>query len=203
MIPAPPQGYGTLRPAVRTVMPGTILYRINHGAFSSSLHFGSTGQSRWDDPERRYGVLYVADSVEGAFAETYGHGINQIPLEQRVLSEASLASRRLFAIHITAPVEMIEFHGSGLPRLGLDGQITTVPDYAKPQAWSRWVFDSPERFAGLCYHSRHLPTSMALAFFDRARLSLEEDDLGPLAEWSGVDGADIYEIMDSQGWGLI
>lgn len=203
MIPSPPQEYGRLSPAVRTVAPGTVLYRINHGAFNSSLHFGSTGYSRWDDPKRHYGVLYVADSVDGAFAETYGHGINQIPLDQRVLSEASLASRKLFAIRVTAPVEVAEFHGAGLPRLGLDGQITTITDYSKPQAWSRWIFDDEKGFAGLAYHARHLPTSVGFAFFDRARMHLKEEDLGPLSQWKGADGCDIYEIMDAQGWGLI
>jgi hypothetical protein len=36
------------------------------------LHFGSAAVSRFDDPQREFGVLYVAEDIWCAFVETFG-----------------------------------------------------------------------------------------------------------------------------------
>lgn len=42
-----------------------------------------------------------------------------------------------------------------------------------------------------------------MALFDRCRDALKEEDLGPLDSWhSDTEDLDIFDILDTQGWGL-
>lgn len=206
MIPPPPadKGKGCDRILLITLPAATTLYRFIKSHFKSGLFFGATGDWRWDSPDGHYRTLYVADSVDGAFSETFGHDVTKHPLATpKYLSETELRSRNVFEITATRDLLLASFHGRGLGRLNLDGNICSHPDYAIPQQWSQWTHDCPCTVDGILYHGRHLPTSQSIVLFERCRTELTDRDLGPAAEWQNPkSGADIWDIMESQGWDL-
>src|SRR5262249_58588333 len=58
-------------PTVLLAGPWVRIYRVEH----DPLFFGTTGRNRFDDPLRRFGVLYVAEEPAGAFIEVFGFGV--------------------------------------------------------------------------------------------------------------------------------
>src|SRR5262245_36560552 len=67
--PLPPPDFANRELPIETITAGTRLVRIHRNDLRP-LFFGSTGSNRFDDPAKRYGVCYLATTLEGAFAET-------------------------------------------------------------------------------------------------------------------------------------
>src|SRR3954451_10465532 len=65
----PPADFATRDLPVEVVPAGATFVRV-HRTGLGALHFGTSGDNRFDDPKREYGVFYAARSLEGAFAET-------------------------------------------------------------------------------------------------------------------------------------
>jgi hypothetical protein len=120
VITAPSGGHAKLK---RLHVPaGTAWYRITHRRHGSALYFGRGPDACWSDPEGHYGVLYVADSVEVAFAETFGHDVPQrySPLADKFLDTLELEERELYCIETTRDFTLGLFQGAGLAALNLD-----------------------------------------------------------------------------------
>ena len=204
MIAAASGGYAKLK---RLHVPaGTAWYRITHRRHGGALHFGRGPDARWNDPERQYGVLYVADSVEAAFAETFGHDVPQrySPLADKFLDTLELEERELYRIETTRDFTLGLFQGAGLAALNLDAGLLATRDYELPQSWSRWVYEAPDDLDGLHYPSRLLPDRENTALFERACPWVRESVLGSLLHWRSEGGRrDIFDIIDEQGWGLL
>ena len=191
---------------VVTVAAGTVWHRITHRRHGGSLHFGTGPDARWNAPDGRYGVLYLADSVDSAFAETFGHDLPRThpPLGDKFVDTLELEERALFQVECQQPLKIGLFHGAGLAALNLDLGLLATLDYAIPQQWSRWVHGAPERVDGIAYPSRALPDHVNTALFDRCRQHLAEHDLGPLRRWRCPHtGRTIFDILDEQGWGML
>ena len=204
-IPPPPIG-GQSKLRYLVVPAGTLWYRIQAAAHPSALHFAKGADARWNDPRGDYGVLYLADSPETAFAETFGHGVmgSYPPATDKPIDAAELAERRLHRIAARRDLRLGLLHGAGLATLNLDARLLTTLDYGAPRAWSRWVFEAPEAPDGIRYPSRTLPGQDNTALFERCRDALSEEDLGPLLDWRSDTGEqDIWDILDAQGWGLV
>jgi len=204
VIAAPSGGHAKLK---RLLVPaGTVWYRITHRHYGSALHFGKGPDARWNDPEGHYGVLYVADSVEAAFAETFGHDVPQrySPLADKFLDTVELEERELYRIEVRRDLTLGLLHGAGLAALNLDAALLATRDYAVSQRWSRWVYEAPGELDGLRYPSRLLPDSSNTALFERSHAAIQEQVLGPLLHWRRPGGGrDIFDIVDEQGWGLL
>src|SRR5258708_6464206 len=73
-------------------------YRIarNDLGIYSPLHFGRVPKSRFDDPKRKYGVLYLAGTVDGAFAEVFIR--NPVPGVSPKLIDKLMLSRSLVKV---------------------------------------------------------------------------------------------------------
>src|SRR3954447_25097959 len=67
--PVPPADFDSRDLPIETVRAGAAFQRIHRTGFGP-LHFGLSGDNRFDDPRHEYGVFYAARSLEGAFAET-------------------------------------------------------------------------------------------------------------------------------------
>ena len=204
-IPAPPDsGHRKLR---RLAVPAeTSWYRIQDTGHPSALHFAKGSDARWNDPRGAYGVLYVADRPETAFAETFGHGLmgGYPPAEDKFVGIEELSERHIHRIRTTRALTLGLLHGPGLPALNLDARLLSTLDYGHPRAWSRWIFEAPDAPDGIRYPSRTLPGQDNTALFDRCRDALTEENLGPLATWrSDTGNLDIWDILDAQGWGLV
>src|SRR5439155_24778119 len=87
-LPPPPADLASRElPLTRVSQP---IYRI-HPTRVSAIFFGKTGTSRFDDPQKRYGVLYAALSPEGAFSEVFLRQLDQILIEESALAERGLS----------------------------------------------------------------------------------------------------------------
>jgi hypothetical protein len=100
--PLPPDDFARRDLPVETIASGMRLIRV-HRSDVGPLFFGSTGGNRFDDPARRYGVCYLARSIEGAFAETCLRAVGA-----RFVSLTFLEARSFSELAATAPL-----HGLG------------------------------------------------------------------------------------------
>ena len=141
------------------------------------LFFGRSGQWRYDDPYRTFGVLYVAADFEGAFVEGCLHDA-AVGTTSPLLSERYLERRCMSKIRFAGPLKLVDLSGPGLAAIGADARLC-VGDYRVAQRWSRALWCHPQQPDGILYLSRHNPAIVCAAVFDRAPVAAAEK-LGPL-----------------------
>lgn len=169
--PLPPGDLARRRlPLVETDGPWLRLHRGHLGP----VFFGRTLENRFDDPRQEFGVLYVAETLDGAFIETFGRnpGLNTV-------SSRQLTQRSLARIGVTRPVRLVDLTGSGLARLGTTAAVL-AGRHAPAQEWSRALWSHPELPDGIRYRARHDPSCICVAIFDRAEHLVQARDLGGL-----------------------
>lgn len=159
---APPSDFARRDLPIELVPAGATFVRI-HRADHASLHFGTSGDNRFDDPERRYGVCYAARSLEGAFAETCLRpvGATLVPLSR-------LAARVVSLLAVAAELRLVELHGAGLARMGATAAVSSGT-YDISQPWSLAIFAHPAGVDGIVYRSNHDDGELCVALFDRCR----------------------------------
>jgi len=202
--PPPAGGHDKLR--IVTVPAGSTWLRIVHRRYPSALFFGKGAEARWNDPIGDYGVLYLADALETAFAETFGHDVPQRrpPAADKFIDTHELEERDLFRIVCSRPLRIGLLHGAGLAALNLDVGLLASMDYRGPQDWSRWIYEASEAVDGIRYPSRLLPDGENTALFERCCGALAEHRLGSVLQWQHPEsGKDIFDVLDEQGWGLL
>ena len=138
------------------------LFRVHRVTFSA-LYFGKRRHSRFDDPLRKYGVLYAALKPEAAFAETFLRQLSRMLIE-----EQALAHRALLVITVR-PSLCVNLTGHGLRRI--------------------WPCDRTKPRQRL-YRSRHNPQLTCVAIFSgfENRLKVKETTLlldPSLKAWTG------------------
>ena len=176
------------------------LYRFNPAGYESSLYFGKNSEFRFDDPGRSYGVLYAGNCVPVAFAESYGHDVNDIPPDMRILDVDDLRQRHVFKLETNRALKLADLSGPALPVLSMDATIFTIPDYDLPQRWSAWIHGLSAKYDGIYFQSCKLSTEYNIALFERCSAALSDVDLGQALDWIDADGIDIFDILESQGW---
>lgn len=148
---------------------GTALYRI-HDTDLLPLWFGDLTmppRNRFDDPQRQFGVTYLALSREGAFAETF---LRRIPA--RFISRTHADRRSMATVRLSRAMTVCLVQGRGLPRLGATAAIS-AGDQAAARAWSRAIWEHFPDIDGLQYRTRYDNDEIALAVYDRASDALE------------------------------
>lgn len=68
--PLPPSDIASRRPEILTLPENVVVERIFAAAFEP-IHFDRGRNGRLNAPDGAYGVLYVAQQLRGAFAETF------------------------------------------------------------------------------------------------------------------------------------
>ena len=132
--------------------------------FSPAAGTGPVG--RFDSPSGAFGVLFLAQSLAGAFAETV------LRNPQRWLVDLSeVASRVTSTIKFSRPLRLAEMRGAGLQALGTDNAISTGP-YGPCGIWADVLHGHPDRPDGIAYASRHSPDQLCVALFTRDDLTL-------------------------------
>jgi hypothetical protein len=165
-LPLPPEDLASRSLSLRRLQGS--LFRI-HRSTSKWGYFGKNGDGRFDDPLKKYGVLYAALKPEAAFAEVF---LRQLSL--MLVLESDLYERSLSEITCKA-INCVDFTGSGLRRLSCDNRISTERPYGTTTCWSRAIFEHPQRPDGIIYLSRHDPQFRCVALFERetSRFSLK------------------------------
>lgn len=111
-------------------------------------------------------------------------------LDQRALSEVILSR----------PLNLVDFRGRGLARLGTDARLVTG-EHVLAQRWSRALWLHPSKPDGICYPCRHDPSQLAMALYDRARRALKVRPVGILSDHK-MDSR-VSDALDRYGFGLI
>lgn len=141
----------------------------------------------------RFGVCYLGTTPEAAFVETFLRRAGRPG--RTVIGAADREARRLATAEVRRPVRLVDLRGPGLARAQLDAGVTTIRDYAWPQAVARVLWRHAAGVDGIVYHARHDPTCHAVALFDRARDALAvrhverlDADLSRLLAWADQYG---------------
>lgn len=158
--PLPPADFASRLLPTRLLTKGEPLVRI-HRTDLSVIHFGRTGDNRFDDPARQYGVCYLARSLEAAFAETFLRHVGAT-----LVSRQALAARSASIVVATDDLRVAMLHGPGLARMGATGAVTSGT-YDVSQPWSSAIHDHPEQVDGIMYRSNHDNGEFCVALFDR------------------------------------
>lgn len=187
----PPADFATRDLPVEVVPAGATFVRI-HRTGLGALHFGASGDNRFDDPLGQYGVCYAARSLEGAFAETCLRAVGAalVPL-------AHLAGRSATVLTATAELRLVEMHGPGLSRLGATAAVSSGT-YDGSRPWSRAVHDHPTAVDGIVYRSNHDNGELCVALFERCRGRLRA---GPASTLAG-DRERLAALLDRYRIGL-
>lgn len=132
-----------------------------HAIQESPIHFGTSGQHRFDCPDRSYGVLYAGRDQYCAFIETFGRAAGST-----TITTTELKNRCLAELKAARTLRLVDLTQSGaLVRLGADARLFSG-DHTVSQAWSKAFYDHPFRIDGLLYPSRLDPSRHALALFE-------------------------------------
>ena len=185
----------------------TTWYRLNPSSYDSALYFDRSGMGRYDGLCQSYGILYVAEAVEGAFIESFGrsHGAKGV-------AEADLRNRNLFELESDRQLTLVNLWGSGLVKIGADARITSGSDYELSRAWAEAIYLHPSKVDGIRYYSRHdclgarslapfgdagshRNTQLCCGLFDRTSAHLKEQNEGNIVDNPKLL-ADILERYD-------
>ena len=169
------------------------IHRLEHHPVFFSPGAGKAPVGRFDSPSGAFGVLYLAQTFEGAFAET----VLRNP-QRRLVDLAEISSRAVSVLGLSRPVRLAEMHGPGLQALGTDNAISTGP-YSPCGVWADALDAHQDKPDGTVYSSRHDPDQLCIALFSRP--DVEVDLLsGPTPLTDLLD--DVSGLLRSYGKGI-
>lgn len=161
------------------------------GAAWDPLHFSARGTSRFD-PVGGAGALYLAAELAGALMEAFDDRWGPVGSLGRSVTRQELNEWWVTLVDVPL-IEMFDATGRNLSKLGTDAQLLTG-DYPTTQLWARRLMDHPQQVGGILYRSRHDPTRLDVALFQRpgllpARFDAQLDPAGAL-KWTRqpIDG---------------
>lgn len=167
--PLPPANLATRSPEFVSLYPSAIVERF-FTATNNPIHFDRSRGGRFNAPDGSYGVLYAAEQIRGAFAETFlrNPGRTQLPLDL-------LRSKARVQLRTIRTLKLVKLGGYGLGRLGATAEVVHggLP-YDVPQAWSKALRDHPTKPDGVSYSARHDDGAVCYALFDNAPVCVEE-----------------------------
>jgi hypothetical protein len=163
--PLPPVDFVHRDLPIEEIPIGATFIRI-HRSDLDALHFGANAINRFDDPKREYGVCYVANTREGAFAETCLRAVGA-----QFVALSFLAARSFATIEVIGTLQLVAVHGQSLAPLGATS-VVTGGDHALSQIWSRALHDHPAAPDGVLYRANHDNDEICAAIFERARTRL-------------------------------
>ncbi len=192
----PPDWLSTVALPLGDYPNGETFVRIHRKAHPPIFYSPGQGKQplgRFDSAAGRFGVLYMAVDLAGAFVET----VLRNP-QRRLVAIADIENRSLSVLACSRALRLVELHGAGLQRLGVDNAITTGP-YTTPGLWADALYSHPDRPDGICYASRHDPDSRCVALFERADLEIMVASEGvPLMKMS----SEVAAVLRRYGKGL-
>ena len=190
--PLPPADIAARDPVVRYLAAGTLVHRFHTAAFDPIFH-DRTNAGRFNAPDGSYGVLYAAETVDGAFAEVFLRSPGRTTLGLDFIEAKAYATLRAIR-----DLRLVELHGPGLSRLGATAEIahSGLP-YTAAQAWSKAIHALKDNVDGIAYRSRHDDAEICYALFDRTAPAVIED-----RRVSNLDVDWFWQLMDKYRLGI-
>ncbi|HRO58488.1 MAG TPA: RES family NAD+ phosphorylase [Burkholderiaceae bacterium] len=142
---------------------------------------------RFDDPLSHFGVLYCAQDLPTAFAESVLHNarfvngayeVSADALGRRILvtyRRSRFAGPPTHGQHVQE-VLLADLTGEKLKPLGLNNDVSAGDDYTGCQTWAGAIHDSEplKELDGIRYLSRQHPIGYCYAIFERSDLARED-----------------------------
>jgi len=169
-------------PLIFTMKVGELLCR-HHQTVNNPIHFGTSGNNRFDDPDcasgASFGVLYTGEDPHCCFIESCG-ATTGVP----AVSGAYLEARSIAKLELTEELRFVDLASSGgLPHVGADGRLLTG-SYKVAQRWSAALRLHPAKPDGIRYLSRHDPTRVAYAIFTRPTSTFKVSSMDSLMAYA-------------------
>ena len=194
--PLPPPWLTMASLPLQEIAAGSTLVRVHRLGLSPVFFSPGPGKpaiGRFDSLSGSFGVLYMAQSLEGAFAET----VLRNPHRQ-LIDPAEISNRAVSVLAVSRTVRLVEMRGRGLQVLGTDNAVSTGP-YGPCGAWSDALFSHKDQPDGIAYASRYDPGQVCIALFSRADIRLEVvSGPTPLAGMA----AEVSDLLRRYGKGL-
>jgi len=190
--PDPPEDIATRK--LPLVQLKSAMYRIHKSQYSP-LYYGNSGRSRFDAPNREYGVMYVGTDSCSCFIETFGWqtGYKVVAIsELRRYSISQLQSQR--------QLTLVDLTGPGLARIGADARVCDG-EHRLAQKWALSLWKHPENVDGIYYRARHDPSRYCAAIFDRAQADIAIEKTQSC--WSDSFRETLVNILDTYEFGLV
>ena len=168
--PLPPPWLATASLPLLELAAGSTLVRVHRLGFGPAFFSPGPGQpaiGRFDSPSGSFGVLYMAQSLEGAFAET----VLRNP-HRRLIDPVEISSRAVSVLAVSRTIQLVEMRGRGLQSLETDNAVSTGP-YGPCGVWADALFSHKDQPDGIAYASRHDPDQVCIALFSRVDIRLE------------------------------
>ena len=143
------------------------VHRLEHHPVFFSPESGKPATGRFDSPSGAFGVLYLAQSLEGAFAET----VLRNP-QRRLVNLAEIIGRASSVLGLSRAVRLADMRGPGLQALGTDNAISTGP-YGPCGVWADALHAHSDKADGIAYSSRHDPEQLCIALFSRPDITFD------------------------------
>jgi hypothetical protein len=163
--PLPPRDLKKRALPIHVIPEDADLFRIhpvNRGTVFFGPGKGQPPRGRWDSPDGKFGVCYMAEQSYAAFAECFLRRPGVMALEMDDLRE-----RGLVLLRPSRDLRLVALHGAGLHAVGATAASCTG-SYAVSRAWSAALHAHPEKPDGIGYRARHDDGGFAIALFDRA-----------------------------------
>lgn len=113
---------------------------------------------------------------------------------------ADFVDRELSRINQSRPLRLVDLTGPGLSQIGADSRLA-AGSYDLSQRWALAFYEHPDQPDGILYRSRHDPSRLCAAIFDRATDALTATSLGSLADAHNV--ALLADLLDAYEYSLI
>jgi RES domain len=151
------------------VLPaGNFIVRA-HKADKGPIFFGpptgSPPENRFDAPGGEYRVLYGAERLEGAFAETV------LRKRTRIVRRAYVEERAWSALRLDRPLIVAKVYDEGLLRHGVDAGMIAADDYTESRELALALFRESLTLDGIAYRSRVNNGELCYALFDRVPIT--------------------------------
>lgn len=167
--PPPPWLETSSLPILELPQPTSVvrIHRTDYDPVFFSPGSGKVPIGRFDSPTGAFGVLYLAQALEGAFAET----ILRNP-QRRLVDLSEITSRATSILSFSRTIRLVKMFGDGLQVVGTDNAVSTGP-YGASGAWADALFAHPDAPDGIAYTSRHDSDQLCIALFSRGDIQLE------------------------------
>ncbi|HEU4987894.1 MAG TPA: RES family NAD+ phosphorylase, partial [Rhizobiaceae bacterium] len=170
LAPPPPEWLADISLPIDEIQAGQVLHRV-HRSSLDPIFFGPGPNvpptNRFDSASGQFGVLYAGLTLRGALAESLVRNPQRL-----MVAMTDIVGRSVSRLVSDRPLRIVRLYGSGLQTVGTDNAISTGP-YEPCGLWSDALWDHPDRPDGLAYQSRHDPSEICLAIFEKADVSLK------------------------------
>ena len=171
-----------------------IYYRLHSidrktGKLWGPIHFSKRGNTRFD-PADGVGTLCVAQSLKGAMMEIFDDRWGPVGSPGRSITAQELEEWHVTLVDVPK-LKLFDATGPNLSKIGTDAQLLTG-EYSVTREWAARLMKHPLAIDGILYRSRHDPSLVNIAIFERhAHLPQSEDnslDEAGKAKWKRKSG---------------